>query len=147
MVQALPEHRQYRQGDSHRGIGLIDAHGQSEKKAGRKAPGPAALLRQPHGQHRQQDGQAVGGGGEHIEEGVPQAGKGGHEHAGQGGQSAAVQSQDQDGGGRRQGEEHHGQKADEGGHLRKAVEGGGVVEEPPAGHGHLLWVEHPAEAV
>ena len=47
VVQARPEHRQHGQGDGHRGVGLIDPHGQGQKEAGRKAAGPAALLRQP----------------------------------------------------------------------------------------------------
>ena len=145
-VQGLPQDHQQRQGDGCGDVGLISPHGQGQGQHPQQPAGFTPLC-QPHRQHRQQDGQTVGRGGEQIQKGVSQAGEGSHHRAGQTGQHPAADLQQihHQGGGQPQKEQ--GQQADDGGHLGKLVQGGGVVQEPTTGDGHLLEVEHPAQSV
>ena len=145
-LQRLPQHRQQGKADGHGDIGLIDAHGQGQQHRPQERP-LVPPPGQPHRPRRQQNSQSIGRGGEHIEEGVPQAGEGGHNGPPQSGGHPAPDLQNvhrQCGG---QTQQHHGHQADGGGHLGKIVQGRGVVQKPPAGHRHLLGVIHPAQAV
>ena len=47
-----------------RRVGLVDPHGQGQQNHSRQGPEPSPLFHQTYRQHGQQDGQAVGGGGE-----------------------------------------------------------------------------------
>ena len=145
-IQQIQDHAAESQGNSHRKIGLIGAHGAGQgDRAQPEQPGISA--NQPDGKHRQENGESVGGGGEHIQIGVGQSGEGSHKSAAEdtGLNRAQLQAiHDQRG---RCTEKQQAQPADQTGRLQIAVEHGGKMQEPATGNGHLLLVKNSAQTI